>query len=65
MMMLRVIQGHRLLQLGVGQSQLSQPKQSRPQRPVGLQEQYGVLQPLGQIEEFLSQRPRLWQLPPH
>ena len=54
-MLLGIIQGHALLQVGAGGGQLAEMVQGIPQRAVGHDEERGVLEALRQAEELLSQ----------
>jgi hypothetical protein len=54
---LQVIQPQSLVQMGPGGGQLAAIEQDRPQGVVGLELEIGVLDALGQAEEFFSQLP--------
>jgi hypothetical protein len=62
--LLRVIQGQSVLRVGEGEAKLPENRQGRHQRPVGLQEQHGVLLLPGHAEEFLPHRARGLDLRP-
>ena len=53
--LLGVVEGHPLLQVGRARGKLSKPEQSSAQDAVGLQEERGVLGTLGQGEELFRQ----------
>jgi len=53
--LLGIIPGHALLQMGSGRAQLAEMVQSIAQRSVGHYEECGVLEVLGQTEKLLSQ----------
>jgi hypothetical protein len=63
--LLGVVEGDTLLQVGSGRGQLSQEKQDAPQPPVGLHEECWVLRTVGQLEELLSQLMCRLVLRPH
>jgi hypothetical protein len=63
--LLRVVQAHSLLQMGVRGDTLAQPVQGLAQRAVGQQEEGGVVEALGEAEELLPQLPRCLELGPH
>jgi hypothetical protein len=54
---LRLIQPHPLFQMGPGGGQLTGKEQDGPQGVVGLEQEVGGLDALGQAEELLSQLP--------
>jgi len=64
-MLLRVIHGQPVLQVGVGKDKFPQPRQGISQCPVRLQKQHGVLQLPSHVEKFLPQLTRPLQLPPY
>jgi hypothetical protein len=55
--LLGIVEGLPLLQVGPGRGKLSAPEQGGPQRVVGLQEERSVADLLGQAQELLPQRP--------
>jgi len=63
--LLRVVEGDPLLQVGAGCDQLSQPEQGCPQGPMGLQEERRGLEALGYAKELFRQCVRLLQLRPY
>jgi hypothetical protein len=56
--LLDIVEGYPLLQVGSGSTQLPEEPQRDPQRPVGLQQQGRVLDALSHGEELLPQLPR-------
>lgn len=54
-MLLRLIQRHRLLQMGAGRALLTAIVQGVPEGQVGLQQEHRVLSSLGKAEELLCQ----------
>jgi len=56
--LLRVIEGTALLQMDAGEGKLPLPQQRASQRPVGFQQERGLLDTLSHAEELLSQLAR-------
>ena len=56
--LLGIVEGPPLLQVGSGRGKLSGKEQGGPQRVVGLQEERRIVDLLGQAQELLPQRPR-------
>src|SRR5262249_11977452 len=52
--LLKVVEGNPLLQVRSGQGQLSQEAQRLPERPMGRQQESGVLRALSETEELLA-----------
>ena len=63
--LLRVVQGHALLQVGTGRDQLAQPEQGISQGAVPLQEERRIVVPLRQGEEVFGQLTGGLQVPPY
>ena len=56
--LLRVVEGDTLLQVGASRDDLAKPEQARPERKMGFEEERRVVDPLGQAEALLRQFPR-------
>jgi hypothetical protein len=57
MVLLRVVEAHALLEMGVRLGQLAEPEPAYSQGMVGLQEECRVVETLGQAETLLCQLP--------
>src|SRR5919201_2443852 len=57
-MRLPVVEGDRLLQVGVCRSRLPEEQEASSQRKLGLQQAGGIVQPVGQAEALLRQLAR-------
>ena len=57
-MLLGVVEGDTLLQVGASRGDLAQPEQAHPERKMGFEEERWVVDPLGQAEALLRQFPR-------
>ena len=64
-MLLRIVEGDALLQVGASRDQLAQPEQVPPERKMGFEEECRVVDPLGQAEALFCQFPRRLVLRPH
>ena len=64
-MLLGVIEGYALFEVGVGQGEFPEVEGRHPQCPVGLQEEGRVVLLLGQTEELLGQLPSRMVLCPY
>ena len=64
-MLLGIVEGDALLQVGTGRDELAQPEQGISQSAVPLQEERRVVLALRQGEELLGQLTGALEVPPH
>ena len=62
--LLRVVERYPMLQVSARRDELAKPDQRIPQHSMGLYEEHGVLQGLGEREQLFGQPPRRPQLRP-
>src|SRR5689334_19667323 len=64
-MVLRIVEGYPLLQVGAGRDELAEMKQRNPERIVDVQEARGAVHVLHECEALLAEFSRRMKIAPH